>query len=106
MLRLAVAGALTLALASCTWVELTEGGGEVRLAQADAAAGCERLGRISAATRDRVIGLKRRAAKVREELLALARNEAARLGGDTIVALDSPSEGRQRFSVWRCPDGS
>lgn len=107
MPRLVIGAVLSLALGGCTWVELTDAGRDVRVvetaAEGEATEACERVGRISATTRERVMGLKRPRDKIRKELAALARNEAARIGGNTIVALEAPSEGRQPFAVWRCP---
>lgn len=106
MSRLAITAVVTLVLGGCTWVELTDAGRDVRVVETKAEAAsedCERIGRISATTRERVMGMKRPDDTLREELAALARNEAARIGGNTIVALEAPSEGRQPFAVWRCP---
>jgi hypothetical protein len=35
-------------------------------------------------------------------LVALARNEAALMGGDTVVAESPVKDGRQLFGVYRC----
>jgi hypothetical protein len=49
------------------------------------------------------VGLYRRnELKVRDELESLARNEAARIGADTIQALDEPLNGEQRFGAYDC----
>jgi hypothetical protein len=40
--------------------------------------------------------------KVAGELEALARNEAALMGGDTVVAELPVKDGRQVFGVYRC----
>ena len=42
-------------------------------------------------------------AKVEEELLTLARNSAVEIGGDTLVAEGPPSQGAQRFRIYKCP---
>ena len=88
-------------LGGCTWVKLTEAGAGV--AQADAAdvTGCRQVGTVSAQTRDKVL-IKRGGPKVREELLVLARNKAADLGGDTIVPQGPPEGGSQDFRVFAC----
>ena len=62
---------------------------------------CQKVGIISAHTKDQIV-VNRSDSKVREELLVLARNEAARLSGDTIVAMGPPRDGAQDFTAYRC----
>lgn len=100
-------GGLLLALAAlllggCSWVPLTAEGESVRLVDESETAGCEELGRTSARTTDRVLIFARGRGRVAEELRSLARNEAAKMGGDTIAARGPVSEGRQEFGVYRC----
>jgi len=92
-------GALALA---CTWVKLSEGGQAVRAAKAGDVAGCESKGRTHAQTTDRVVIFARRDQSIRLELESLARNEAALMGGDTIVPATPIERGRQTFDVYRC----
>lgn len=99
--RCAVAVLAALALA-CTWVKLTEGGRAVRVATAAEVSGCESKGRTHAQTTDRVVIFARRDAPIRLELESLARNEAAQMGGDAIVAATPIESGRQTFDVYRC----
>ncbi len=87
---------------SCTWVHLTEEGRAVRVLRAEETPGCERLGAVKTNTTDRVIIFARSDRKIREELEALARNEAGEMGGDAIAASGSASGGRQSFDVYRC----
>lgn len=91
-------------LAGCTWVKLTDAGAGVAQAAPDQITGCRLVGNVSATTRDRVV-LQRGRGKVAEELIVLARNEAATLGGDTIVPAGPMAEGHQNFDVYRCNDG-
>ncbi|TDJ35520.1 MAG: DUF4156 domain-containing protein, partial [Gammaproteobacteria bacterium] len=62
---------------------------------------CQKVGIISTHTKDQIV-VNRSDSKVREELLVLARNEAARLSGDTIVAMGPPRDGAQDFTAYRC----
>jgi hypothetical protein len=98
---LASAGLAALGLA-CTWVKLTEGGQAVRVMQPAETRGCESKGRTHAQTTDRVVLFARREPTVEKELQALARNEAALMGGDTIAASTPIERGRQSFDVYRC----
>jgi len=98
---LCVVGLLSSAL-GCAWVDLTEEGRTVTLAQVEQVEGCEKLGTTRTKVLHRVLFIDRSATKVASELANLARNEAASLGGDTIVAIDRIDRGTQRFDVYRC----
>jgi hypothetical protein len=98
----ATAFAAAVGLSACTWVKTTPEGEAVRVASADAVADCERKGKVTVSLKNRVAGVERKPTKVAEELATLARNEAAGLGGDTVVAETDPSEGSQVFGVYDC----
>ena len=78
-------------------------GREVRVVPAEAVAACEKLGTASARTTDRVGPIARSERKVHEELDTIGRNEAAALGGNTLVPLGPILDGRRSFEVYRCP---
>lgn len=99
----ALAGTLSLAAAACTpWVELSDSGAVVRVAAAHEVGTCERLGRTTAKGVDKLLGANRLDHVVERELQDMARNEAAGIGGDTIVADTPITDGRQSFVVYRC----
>jgi len=93
--------ALTSVLIGCTWIKLTDAGAEVAQGSAAGVTDCELVGAVTASTQNRVV-LERGRGKVAEELIVLARNEAATLGGDTIVPAGPMVDGRQDFEVYRC----
>jgi hypothetical protein len=93
---------LTALAGGCTWVKLSEAGAGVRLATPDQVAACERIGMATATTEDRVL-VARNETKVKGELITLASNQAATIGGNTIVAQAPPDKGIQTFIVYRCP---
>lgn len=94
--------ALAVALGGgCTWIQLTEAGAGVNQATASQITNCRQVGAVSSSTQDKV-GVRRGRGKVAEELIVLARNEAAGIGGDTIVPVSPPLDGRQDFTVYRC----
>jgi len=104
-LRIAIAvagGALAL---SCSWVKVSERGQAIRVARAEEVAGCVAKGRAHAQTTDRVLIFARRREPVRSELESLARNEAALMGGDTVVPATGIERGRQSFDVFACAGG-
>lgn len=90
-------------LVGCTWVKTPPEAERVRIVPTDRVADCEPLGDLSTYTKAKVLGVNRKAAKVQEELEALARVEAAEMGADTIVAASEVSNGRQRYIAYRCP---
>lgn len=91
-----------LAIAGCTWVETTESGQQVRLATQDQVAKCKKLGKTTVSVMDKVGFISRSEEKVAEELQALAKNSAAEMEGDTVVASSAVSNGEQSFDVYRC----
>ena len=94
--------AVAACLQACTWVKATEGGEKVVVSQAQGISNCERKGAVDSVLKSQVAGVQRNAAKVAGELETLARNEAARMGGDTIVAESGIQDGKQTFGVYRC----
>ena len=97
-----IVGLLALHVAACTWVDVSQEGEKVRVLTADEVSSCEHLGKTTVKTAAKVTGLERHVHKVQGELNILARNSAVELGGDTVVPIDTPVEGRQVFEVYRC----
>ena len=95
--------AIALLMTGCTWVQLTSEGAGVRLAGARLVANCERVGRTTARTLGEIVTVERGSGKLQTELLTLARNEAGRMGGNTIVPESIISDGEQEFGVYNCP---
>lgn len=90
------------AISACTWVETTDSGQQVRLATQNQVAKCKKVGKTTVSVVDKVGFISRSEEKVAEELQALARNSAAEMDGDTIVASGAITEGEQSFDVYRC----
>ncbi|MFV8818562.1 DUF4156 domain-containing protein [Haliea sp. E17] len=102
MKNLMIAGLLALSASACTWVEPTAGGSKVTLVKPVHVSQCQPLGNITTNTKADVAGVMRSEEKVAAELLDLARNRAATMGGDTLVAEGPPAGGSQAFRVYRC----
>jgi hypothetical protein len=92
-----------LMLSACSSLKLTEDGEKVRVLDPAEVSSCKNLGRTNTSVTDRVI-FERPADSVAEELQIVARNSAARMGGDTIVPLTVIEEGQQTFEVYKCID--
>jgi Domain of unknown function (DUF4156) len=97
-----VSALLLCSVTACAWVKPTPGGAQVREATAAEVAGCEELGTASGTTQATAAGLPRNKEVVRDEQVTLARNQAAVIGGDTIVANGPPQGGMLAFIVYRC----
>ncbi|MDR2877206.1 MAG: DUF4156 domain-containing protein [Chromatiales bacterium] len=103
MKRIIMVGAVAaLFLQGCAWVSLTPEGERARVLSAASAQSCNKVGMTTSTTRSHLVGFRRKRSNVQEELLALARNSAPSLGGDAVVPLGEPQNGRQSFDVYRC----
>ena len=99
----AATGLVVLALASgCTWVKVNEGGAHVAVRTKADVGRCKLIGQVSGSTVTKVV-LERDARKVEEEVTALGKNEAARIGGNAIVPKGAVADGVQEFDVYQCP---
>ncbi len=97
-------------------VKLDTGAGEVRVlpgpdsvardGENATAQTCEALGTTRVSVLDKVGILKRSPEKIARELDIMARNAAADLGGNAVVATDDIEEGERRYRVLRCPGPS
>lgn len=89
-------------LPACTWVKLTEEGESVTVV-ASVPDSCKRLGSTTSSTKADLASIDRSSKKVATELTTLARNSAAKMGGDTISAESEVSDsGEQTFGIYRC----
>lgn len=91
-----------LALSACTLAPLDGAATGVRVLSA-APSGCTELSEVAVSVTGNVGPIDRNALRVKDELETLARNEAARQGGNAVLAVSGPEMGEQRFKVYRCP---
>jgi hypothetical protein len=95
-------GLVLLFLSACTWVELTPEAESVRIVEAVHVANCKLAGTTTVTVKADIASFKRDAEKIKSELETLARNEAIRLKGDTLVAATDIKDGEQTFKVYKC----
>jgi hypothetical protein len=105
MKRLAQLLILSLGLVACQFVPLTPGGEKARVLSAAEVQQCKKIGSSTASVKDNVLGIKRQETVMAEELSRLARNNAAAMGGDTVVPASNIVEGRQLFDIYKCIPG-
>ena len=98
--------AATIMLSACSTLKLSSGGEKVRVLDPNEVESCRELGRTNNSVTAKVI-VERKEEAVAKELRIMARNSAARMGGDTIVPLTLIEDGQQTFVVYKCvnPDG-
>lgn len=101
-LNIYVMCAAILWLPGCTWVEPTEEGNEVLLVKAYNTQACEHLGSTKASVKHTLGPVTRSEDKVTEELITLAKNHAAEMGGDSIVAKGPVIDGSMSFDIYKC----
>ncbi|MFT7224282.1 MAG: hypothetical protein ACI82Z_001838 [Cellvibrionaceae bacterium] len=94
--------ALLVLLASCTWVPENPAQQSIVIASSNLVSGCQKKGDASIKVKYKIGFYKRDSRKVLMELQTLARNEAIKLGADTIVANAAPTEGRQTYQAYKC----
>ena len=88
--------------AACTWVEPSISGKAVRVAYDGKVAGCRDVGTVAVTVTDKIAFYHRNEYKVADELETMARNEAASIPADTILARGEPKDGSQRFQAYVC----
>lgn len=91
-----------LCLTACTWVEPTKEGSEVFLVKASNVDTCKKLGATKTSVKHKVGFITRSEEKVNEELTILAKNRAAEMGGNSIVAKGAASDGAMDFDIYKC----
>lgn len=96
---------VSLMLAACQFVPLTPGGEKARVLSAAEVQQCRKVGNTTASVKGDVLGIKRQESVIAEELERLARNNAAGMGGDTVVPASDIVQGSQLFNIYKCVPG-
>ena len=86
----------------CTWVDPLPGASSVTLVQPAHVGNCKSVGTTISQVKAKIGIINRNDEKVAGELLTLAQNSAVEVGGDTLVAEGVPSEGTQKFRIYKC----
>lgn len=89
-------------LAGCSFNEPTEASKQVMLVKDYNVTTCQKLGDTVARVKDSLGGVKFSEKEVQEELIVIAKNDAAKMGGDSIVAVSDVKGGVQKFAIYRC----
>ncbi len=98
---LAVIG-LVIMTSACSWVKLTPEGERVAVASKEDIASCQKVGKTTVSLKAKIVGINRKSEKVEGELRFLARNSAAQMGGNTVLAASDIENGEKAFEVYQC----
>lgn len=101
-MRIAMIVLIAALLSSCSWVEPTTQGKTVLLVAPIHVQNCQYLGQSQSITKANLGPIQRNADTIELELITLARNQAAKMGGDSMVMTVPPKEGQATFAVYRC----
>lgn len=93
---------IALLMTACTWVELAPEAEDVRIVEAVHVANCKFMGTTTVTVKSDVASFKRNPEKIQTELETLAKNEAVKLKGDTLVSATEIQDGEQTFKVYKC----
>ena len=93
-------GLVVLLLSACSWVKLTPEGEKVTVAKAEHVTNCKFSGTTTVSVKSETLG-ERDLGKVKTELETLARNEASKLKGDTVVPVNDIKDGEQTFKIYQ-----
>ena len=102
MKKVLVPLAAFLLLSACTWVKPSIRSHMVVLKDENQVVNCVKKGLTKSKTLSSVVFIPRSEAKVFNELVMLAKNEAVILGGDTVVPEGELVGGEQVFGIYQC----
>jgi len=94
--------ALALVISGCSLVKLSPEADQVRLMTAKSASRCKVLGTTTVSVLNKILFFDRNEKSMLEELEIMARNSAAKMGGDTASPDGDPVNGEQSYTVYRC----
>jgi len=94
--------ATVLSLSACSWVQPLPGAFKVAYLPASEVIDCKKLGSTHASVLDKVGFYQRDNEAVKQDLIAVARNTAVDMRGDTIVSTSVLQNGRMEFDIYRC----
>lgn len=90
-------------LSACSWVQVSEEGKDVSVVKSYNVEGCKKLGQTVTQVRHTSLpGVERDKEKMIKELTVLAKNQAAKMGGDSIVSKDDFNKGAMTFDIYKC----
>jgi len=90
-------------MTGCTWVKAShDAAAQVRVLNHQHIEACQQLGRTTVSVLDSIAFVPRSKAQVKKELEILARDSAAEIDGDSVVAISKIIDGEQVYNIYRC----
>lgn len=89
-------------LPACAWIEVSNESRKVTLVKSFHVKDCVKLGTTDASVTHKIGIIIRADEAVTDDLVKVAKNRAAEMGGDSIVAKGPAVEGKMSFNVYRC----
>lgn len=89
-------------LPACSWVKPTIESNEVTLVKPFNVKTCKKLGSTVATVTHKVGIITFNDDVIMEELVTLAKNRAAKMGGDSVVAQPPVVDGSMSFEIYKC----
>ena len=93
---------IIIGLSACTWIEPTKESLNVILVKPGNVSNCQRVGTTNATVTHKIGVLTRDEQAVTEDLILVAKNSVAKMGGDSIVAKGPNVDGKMSFDVYKC----
>ena len=93
---------ITIGISACTWIEPTKESLEVILVKPGNVSNCQKLGTTHVTVTHKIGIITRGEKAVTEDLITVAKNNAANKGGDSIVARGENVEGKMSFDIYKC----
>jgi len=90
-----------ISMTACTWVKPTDEAINVRVLYHNQVEHCQQIGRTTVSVLD-AIAFIHPEDQVTEELETLARNSAAEIHGDSVVAISKVIDGEQVYNIYQC----
>jgi len=94
----------SISLTACTWVQPSSNAMQVRVLYHAQVEHCKNIGRTTVSVLDSIAFIPRSATQVSEELETLARNSAAEIDADSVVAISKVIDGEQVYNIYQCKD--
>ncbi len=96
--------AISASLSACTWVQPSNEAVHVRVLYHAQVEHCKQVGKTTVSVLDSIAFIPRSEKQVTEELETLARNSAAEIHGDSVVAISKVIDGEQVYHIYQCKD--
>ncbi|QKI89304.1 DUF4156 domain-containing protein [Thiomicrorhabdus xiamenensis] len=93
---------LSFVTSGCTWIKPIQGADQVELVTVQDIISCQKIGAVNTSVLSKVGFIERSSESVTENSIALAKNEAVRMGGNRIVAVEPAEDGHMRFNIYLC----